>query len=247
MSEFQDQIIYITGAASGFGKLLAERMASEGAKLFLTDINSDQLSATAKGIGAQAKWQQSDVADKQNNQAAVKACVEQWGGLDMAVNNAGIVTPMRNFIDIEEEEYDLLNNVNAKGVFFGMQAQIKQMLSQKKPATILNVSSMAGLGGSPKIAAYGASKHAVVGLTKTAAVEYAKANIRVNAICPFFTPTPLIDQVDEQTKQFLASGAPMKRMAKPEEIVVVMESLLRPSNSYMTGQCIAVDGGVSAF
>ena len=247
MSEFQDKVVFITGAASGFGKLLAERLNKQGAKLFLTDINARQLEETAVSIGSGVEFQQSDVADKAANQASVEACVNQWGRLDLAVNNAGIASGFCSFTDITEDDYDLMQAVNAKGVLFGMQAQIQHMLKRKEGGRILNVSSMAGLGGAPKIGAYAAAKHAVVGLTKTAAVEFAKSGICINAICPFFSPTPLLDSMDEQTEAFLASGSPMKRLGKPEEIVTVMESLLLPSNSYMTGQCVAVDGGVSAF
>ncbi len=246
MSEFEGQTVFITGAGSGFGKLLAESMAKKGAKLFLTDINAGQLKETAKQFGEQAKFMQSDVANLESNINAVDCCVDAWGGLDIAVNNAGIATPPKSFVEITEEEYDAVQNINAKGVFFGMQAQIKHMLNQKG-GRILNVSSMAGLGGAPKLSAYSGSKHAVVGYTKTAAIEYAQKNIRVNAVCPFFTPTPLLEGLDDQALELLARGAPMKRLAEAEEIVAVMEGILLPGNSYMTGQCIAVDGGVSAY
>lgn len=250
MSEFQDKVVLITGAASGFGKLLAERMAAKGAKLFLTDINEAKLESVAQSIGAngtEVGFQKSDVSNKASNQSAVSACVEQLGRIDLAVNNAGAGSGFGSFLDITEEEYDLMQAINAKGVLFGMQAQLAHMLEREGGGRILNVSSMAGLGGAPKIGAYAAAKHAVVGLTKTAAVEFAKSNICINAICPFFSPTPLLDPMDDQAKDFLANGSPMKRLGEPEEIVTVMETLLLPSNSYMTGQCIAVDGGVSAF
>ena len=129
-----------------------------------------------------------------------------------------------------------------------MKYQIAQMLKQEGGGRILNVSSMAGVGAAPRIGAYSAAKHAVVGITKTAAVEYAKKNILVNVVCPFFTLTPLFtDSELVESTDFLAQGSPMKRLGRPEEITNVMLMLCSPGNSYMTGQTIAVDGGVSAF
>lgn len=170
-----------------------------------------------------------------------------FGRLDVGVNNAGILTPMKRFVDTTEEELDRSHAVNTKGVFFCMQQQIRQMLPQGG-GVILNIASMAGLGGAPKLAAYAAAKHAVVGLTRTAAVEYARRGIRVNALCPFYSATPMVtdSEVGEQ-QQFLAQGSPMKRFGTPEEIVAAMLMLCAKENSYMTGQAIAVDGGISAF
>jgi len=177
----------------------------------------------------------------------VEAAISTFGRLDVGVNNAGILTPMKRFIDTTEEELDRSHAVNTKGVFFCMQQQIRQMLEQGG-GVILNIASMAGLGGAPKLAAYAAAKHAVVGLTRTAAVEYARRGIRVNALCPFYSATPMVteSEVGEQ-QDFLAQGSPMKRLGTPEEIVAAMLMLCARENSYMTGQAIAVDGGISAF
>jgi len=180
--------------------------------------------------------------------------VEQFGRLDMAVNNAGIA---HGFIPIHELTGELLDqqmNVNVKGVMFGMKHQIPAMKASGGGA-IVNTSSMAGIGGGPKIGAYAASKHAVIGLTRTAAVESGRKNIRVNAICPYYTRTPMLEGGEglasggeaEQTLAMMAAGSPMKRIGEPEEIVAVMLMLLSPANTYMNGQAIAVDGGVSAF
>jgi NAD(P)-dependent dehydrogenase (short-subunit alcohol dehydrogenase family) len=127
-----------------------------------------------------------------------------------------------------------------------MRYQIEQML-QQEGGSILNVSSMAGVSGAPRMAAYSMAKHAVIGLTKTGAVEYGRNNIRINAICPFFTLTQMVtDMADDNIQSKMSRGAPMKRLGKPEEIVTMMLMMLSPSNTYMTGQCIAIDGGVSA-
>ena len=144
---------------------------------------------------------------------------------------------------------DINYAVNAKGVFFGIKHGIRQMLAQSPPGGIvLNVASMAGIGGAPTIGAYAAAKHAVVGLTKTAAYEYAAKGVRVNAICPFFSPTPLVTDAElGQKMDSLARGTPMKRLGDPEEMVEVMLMLMSPANSYMNGQAVAVDGGMSAI
>ncbi|MFW1673470.1 SDR family NAD(P)-dependent oxidoreductase [Acinetobacter baumannii] len=146
-----------------------------------------------------------------------------------------------------EADLDLSFAVNAKGVFFGMKHQIRQML-QQGGGIILNVASVAGLGAAPKLAAYAAAKHAVVGLTKTAAVEYANKGIRVNAICPFYTTTPMVVDSELKEKQdFLAQASPMKRLGHPSEVVAMMLMMCAKENSYLTGQAIAIDGGVTAY
>ena len=145
--------------------------------------------------------------------------------------------------------FDLQFAVNVKGVMFGMKYQLPQMLSQKQ-GHILNVSSLAGLGGAPKGGAYAAAKHAVAGVTRTAAVEYGRKNVRVNAVCPFYSPTNILNVDGYNTKEAqaqLGMGSPMKRLGEPQEIVNAMILMLSPGNSYMNGQTIAVDGGVTAW
>lgn len=244
--QFQDKVVLITGAAGGFGKLLAQRLSERGAKLVLGDLNEQGVKAVAQSLPGDALGLACDVAKEDQVQALADACISHFGQLDIAVNNAGMSTQMKSLLQITEQEMDLNFAVNAKGVLFGMKSQIPLMLQQG--GSILNVSSMAGLGAAPKLAPYCAAKHAVVGLTKTAAVEFAKKNVRVNAICPFFSYTPLIDSLLESDMEgMMVNGSPMKRLADPEEIVTVMLSMIAPDNTYMTGQCIAVDGGVSAL
>lgn len=250
IDSYQDQVVMITGAASGFGELLARRLAAMGARLVLGDRNVAGLARVATELreaGARVVAEACDVTREDEVRALVEAAVGTFGRLDVGINNAGILTPLKGFIDTSEDELDLSFAVNAKGVFFGMKHQIRQMLAQGGGA-ILNVASMAGLGGAPKLAAYGASKHAVVGLTRTAAVEYARQGIRINAVCPFYSATPMVTESEVGEKeQFLAQGSPMKRLGTPAEIVAVMLMLCARENGYMTGQAIAVDGGISAF
>ncbi len=242
----------ITGAASGFGKLLAGQLADLGARLILGDLNQVALTEVAAALqakGADVLALPCDVTCETDVRTLVEAGVSRFGQLDIGVNNAGISSAMKSFLDTEENDLDINFAVNAKGVFFGMKYQIRQMLKQGG-GCVLNVSSMAGLGGAPRLAAYCASKHAVIGLTKTAAIEFARKNIRVNAICPFYSLTPMVvDGLAGEGPEFLqllASGAPMKRLGQPEEIVSAMLMLCSPDNSYMTGQAIAIDGGLSA-
>lgn len=247
MSNFKDKIVLVTGAASGFGKLLAEKLSEAGAKLVLGDIDEQGLQHLAGTLGPDVAVAVCDVSREDDMRALVALGLESFGGLDIAINNAGISTPMKALVDTTEEDMDTNFAINAKGVFFGMKYQIPAMLRQGG-GSILNVASMAGIYGAPKLTAYTAAKHAVVGMTKTAALEYAKANVRINAICPFFSPTPLVTEgIDPDVLALVASGAPMKRLGEPEEMVSAMLHIVDPDNSYMTGQAIAVDGGVSAI
>lgn len=246
MQNFTDKTVLVTGAASGFGKLLAERLSAAGAKLVLGDRDTEGLSAVEQSLPGEVVAQACDVTKEDQVEALVQAAVTRFGGLDIAVNNAGIAPPMKSLLETTEADMDLNFAVNTKGVFFGMKHQVKVMLTQGH-GCILNVASMAGIGGAPKLAAYAAAKHATVGLTKTAAVEFAKKGIRVNAVCPFFSPTPMVANVSSPDQQaMLAQGAPMKRLGSPDEMVNAMLLIIDPANSYMTGQAIAVDGGMSA-
>lgn len=247
MQNFTNKIVLITGAASGFGKLLAEKLSAAGARLALGDLDRAGLEALQSSLPGEAVVMGCDVTKEAEVEALVTAAVERFGALDIAVNNAGIAPPMKSLLETTEADMDLNFAVNTKGVFFGMKHQAKVMLAQGH-GCILNVASMAGLSGAPKLTAYAAAKHATVGITKTAAVELAKKNIRVNAICPFFSPTPMVTKLSSEADQaFLAKGAPMKRLGAPEEMVNAMLLIIDPANSYMTGQAIAVDGGVSAI
>ncbi|WP_071674109.1 SDR family NAD(P)-dependent oxidoreductase [Nioella nitratireducens] len=244
MGRFDGKVALITGAASGFGKLLAEAMAEEGALLVMGDRNKWGLRHVARGHVA--TYMRCDVTREDKVQALSDLAIEQFGRLDIAVNNAGLAGPMKPLTEIREDEFDLIHAVNAKGVFFGLKHQIPLMRADG--GTILNVASVAGLGAAPKLAAYAAAKHAVVGLTKTAAIEEARNNIRVNAICPFYSDTPMVTQGAMADKQdFLAQASPMKRLGTAQEVVATMLALLDPANSYLTGQAIAVDGGVTAY
>ena len=249
--DFSKQTAIITGAASGFGRALAIELNQRACNVVLSDINESGLEATYKALvnpkACQIKL--ANVVQEESAKALVDLAIASFGNLTMAINNAGIAHSQAPTHQLSEEMFDQQFDVNVKGVAFGMKHQIDAMLKQGG-GHILNVSSLAGIGGAPKGGAYSAAKHAVVGLTRTAAVEYARYNIRVNAICPFFSPTDIMNiegLQSAQDKQKLGLGSPMKRISSIDEIVNVMVLLLSPGNTYMNGQTIAVDGGVSAW
>ncbi len=245
--DFTGKVVLITGAASGFGALLAESFDARGARLVLGDIDEDGLGDIAAQLRGDVLTMGCDVTVEADCAALVDAAVEMYGGLDIAINNAGGCSQMVATTEVSEEFLDQQFALNAKSVLFGMKYQIPVM-QERGGGAIINVSSMAGLGGAPKLSAYGAAKHAVVGMTKTAAVEYARDNIRINAVCPFFALTPLVTDSDfNDMTGFLAQGSPMKRLGEPGEITDVILMLSSPANTYMTGQAIAIDGGVSAY
>ena len=245
--DFSDKTVLITGAAGGFGRLLATRLIYNGARLVLGDLKGRDLEEFSASLSGDVAFLACDVTKEDDQKRLADLAGSRFGGLDIAVNNAGGTLPMKGFLETTEDDLDWNFTLNTKGIFFGMKYQIACMI-EGGGGSILNVASVAGIAGAPKNTAYCAAKHAVVGMTRTAAIEFAKKNIRVNAICPYFSLTPLVTESNliEKKSQFEAA-VPMKRLAEPEEVVAAMLSIISPSNSYLTGQAIAVDGGLSAF
>lgn len=257
---YRDQVVMITGAASGFGKMAASLFAAEGAKLALSDVSGDALMAVADDLRAQGVDVIADVVDVSDEEAVnahVAHISEVYGTLHVGINNAGLGHDLAPLHLLPVEQFDRNYAVNARGVFLCMKAQLPMMLAAGK-GVILNVASAAGLVGAAQLSGYAAAKHAVVGLTRAAADEYARKGIRVNALCPAFAVTPLVeemaDQVSargglsrEQALGHIASRIPMGRVAQPEEIVQAMLWVCAPENSFMTGQALALDGGLTAI
>lgn len=249
--DFSNKTAIITGAANGFGRGLAAELNKRGCSLILSDINQVGLDDTLANLAFpdKARTVVADVAVEANSKKLVDLAISEFGSLNIAVNNAGIAHELAATHELTESIFDSQFGVNVKGVAFGMKYQIPAMLKTGH-GHVLNISSLAGLGGAPKAGAYVAAKHAVTGLTKTAAVEYARYNIQVNAICPFFSPTNIMDVEglnSKEAREMLAKGSPMKRLGDPQEMVNVMLLILSPGNTYMNGQTIAIDGGVTAW
>ena len=258
--DFSGKTVLITGAGRGFGKLLAEQVVVRGGNVVLGDVN-EQVLQVAEAIerrcchdlaSGRAVAMINDVSKESDCKKLVDCAIEHFGQLDIAVNNAGISHELMPFEMIDADIMDRQFAVNVKGVQQGMKYQLAAMRKQNG-GSILNVSSMAGLIGAPRCAGYSAAKHAVIGLTKTAAVEYGKYNVRVNAICPFFSLTDMVTKSGlvqnitlDEAKASLSRGAPLGRLAEPEEIVTMMLMMISPANTYLSGQAIAVDGGKSA-
>lgn len=249
--DFTNQVAILTGAASGFGRALAIGLNERGCKLVLSDVNETGLKETRSMLTRPSDCLifTLDVAKEESAKTMVNAALDSFGKLTIAINNAGIAHKQAPLHEMTGDIFDKQFDVNVKGVAFGMKYQIPAML-KLGGGHVLNIASLAGLGGTPKGGAYSAAKHAVIGLTSTAAVEYGRYNVRSNAICPFFSPTDImsIDGLStDQDKQKLGAGSPMKRISSIDEIVNVMILILSPGNTYMNGQNIAIDGGVTAW
>ncbi|RMH46443.1 MAG: SDR family oxidoreductase [Alphaproteobacteria bacterium] len=260
MSRFAGQSVLITGAARGFGELAAERFAAEGAGLVLSDRDAaglDMVAARLVRAGHDVVFEPGDVAEPELSRRLVALAVTRFGRLDVAVNNAGIVNRPARIPDIAEDVARRVVEVDLLGVFWALQAQLAQMEAQFREGgrggAIVNLASVAGLVGAPTLSIYAAAKHGVVGLTRSAAIEYARRGVRVNAICPSFARTAMVgdtlrDAPDrDRAEADLVRGVPMRRLAEPEEVVQAILWAADPANSFMTGQAIALDGGITAY
>jgi NAD(P)-dependent dehydrogenase (short-subunit alcohol dehydrogenase family) len=247
------KVALVTGGASGIGRATALAFAREGAKLIIADMNEDGGQQTVHMIkehGGEATFVQVDVSQATAVEAMISKTVETYGRLDCAHNNAGIGSRPRVLLhELPEESWDRVLSINLKGVWLCMKYEIIQMLTQGG-GTIVNTASIMGLVGSwSRSGAYNASKHGVVGLTKTAALEYATSGIRVNCVCPGYIRTPLLESLltsqPEMEAQIVARH-PVGRMGRPEEIAEAVVWLCSDAASFVTGHTMTVDGGYVA-
>ncbi|TDB68956.1 SDR family NAD(P)-dependent oxidoreductase [Arundinibacter roseus] len=251
MKRFAEQVVLITGAGSGIGREAALAFAREGGKIAVSDINDDsgaQTVAMVQEIGGESIFIHCDVADPEQIAALVSQTVAYFGGLHIAINNAGVAGNLGKVADVPQAEFHQLVNINLGGVFFGMQHQLRHMQPQGG-GCIVNVASVAGLKALPNSSVYTATKHAVVGLTKAAAMEYARKNIRINAICPVFTRTGMVDQMfalAPDYEQKLVKNIPLGRYGEPADIAQAILWLCDPGNSFVTGLALPIDGGMMA-
>jgi NAD(P)-dependent dehydrogenase (short-subunit alcohol dehydrogenase family) len=247
----REKIAIVTGAAAGIGLATTEALAREGVRVVLADVHDDAgkaAVATLTDQGHDALYVHADVTDDGQVAALVAAAVEHFGGLDLAFNNAGISEPPAPLHEGAPDVWARTLAVNLTGVWSCLRHEIPAMLARGGGA-IVNTASVAGLVGVAGAAAYAESKHGVVGLTKAAALDYARQGIRVNAVCPGVTDTEMVQHYiagDEQTKAAIQAMEPIGRIGRPEEIAAAVLWLLSDQMSYLTGQAVAVDGGFVA-
>src|SRR3989449_7041381 len=252
MAGFVDgKIALVTGGGSGIGQATALVFAREGAKVVVADVvveGGEETVRMIKADGGESLFVKADVSKSPDVEAMVRQAVGTYGRLDCAFNNAGIGGKFALTADDTEDNWDRVISINLTGVWLCMKYEIPQMLKQGGGA-IVNTASDAGLLGVPQMPAYVASKHGVVGLTKTAALEYAKSGIRVNAVCPGVIKTPMVERITGQRAgraERMAAVEPVGRMGKPEEIAEAVVWLCSDAASFVTGLPMPVDGGIIA-
>ncbi|UFH55224.1 SDR family NAD(P)-dependent oxidoreductase [Spirosoma sp. KNUC1025] len=252
MADFTNQIVFITGAGSGIGRTTALAFARAGATVVVAEINEAAGQDTVRQIqltGNKSLFIACDVSSADQIHTAIQMVVDRYGRLDVGINNAGIGGKYARLTEQTQSDFEQLMAINVGGVFYGMQAQIRQMLTQKEGGKIVNVSSIAGVRGMPMGAPYSASKHAVLGLTKTAALEYVRRHIRINAVCPVYTHSAMVDELFREVpdmEEKMRRRIPIGRLGEPEEIAQAILWLCSEENTFVTGQAIQLDGGMTA-
>ena len=249
--DFENKVALVTGAASGMGLATARAFAEAGAAVVLADLDKDAVQVAAEELtsaGCRAIGVVCDVSDEAQAAAMVEQAVATFGSLDMAFNNAGIQVPPSDAADETAENFDRVNAVNLRGVWTAQKHELRQMREQGSGA-IVNCSSLGGLVGLPERAAYHASKHGVIGLTKSVAVEYAPQGVRVNAVCPGVIDTPMVADILQSQADAMAEimkEQPIGRLGRADEIAAAVLWLCSPGASLVAGVALPVDGGFTA-
>jgi NAD(P)-dependent dehydrogenase (short-subunit alcohol dehydrogenase family) len=250
---FAGKVALVTGAGGGIGLATAEAFARAGASVVVADRDEAAIGNTADGLraaGHNAIAVTCDVTDAAQVEAMIELAVRTYGQLDAAFNNAGVNSDAAAFLETSDDEFDRVMNVNLRGVWNCMKGELRQMLAQGSGA-IVNCSSIGGMKGSKGRSAYSASKHAVIGLTRSAALDYAAKGIRINAVCPGIVGnTPMAARVtknyDPDIVTAFVAAEPIGRLGEPEEIAAAVLWLCSPAASFMVGHAMAVDGGILA-
>ena len=251
MADFTNKIVLVTGGASGIGRAAALAFAQNGAKVVVSDFVEPGGMETVRMIRdlqGEAMFVRADVSDLTEVANLMKQVMDTYGTLDIAVNNAGYQGVRASTVDYPQAEWQRVIEVNVTGVWYCMKHEIDLMM-QQGDGVIVNLASVAGLVGFPYHSAYAASKHAVVGLTKTAALEYIRKGIRINAVCPGFTDTPMVQRVMEEDPAYgqrLVGHVPARRLGTPEEVAAAILYLCDDQSGFVTGHCLVLDGGITA-
>lgn len=246
--DFAGKIAIVTGGASGIGEAVALAIAARGGQVVVADINqgaAEKVVTAISDAGGSAKAITADVADPSAVEAMVQFAVDIYGGLDVAINNAGIGGPLSLTGEYPVDGWRRVIDINLNGVFYGMRYQIPAML-RRGGGAIINVASILGAVGTANSPAYITAKHGVLGLTKAAAIEYATRNIRINSVGPGYIETPLLASLDEATMQVLVNLHPMKRLGTSEEVAALIVFLASDEAAFITGSYHLVDGGYTA-
>ncbi len=246
----KDKIVLLTGASSGIGEVAAMRYAEEGAHLVLAarrEKEGEAVAEQARAKGVDAIFVKTDVANPEDCRNLVRAAVAHFGRIDVACNNAGIEGDIIPIVEQSDDNFERVIDINVKGTWYCMQAQLQQMVEQGHGGAVVNIGSVASLIGFPGAAAYSASKHAMVGMTKVAAQEYAEAGVRVNLVCPALIETTMADRFtggkETDVEAYIMSLTPMRRRGTPEEVAELILWLSDDVASYVTGASYPVDGG----
>jgi len=251
MADFMNKTVLVTGGGSGIGRATALAFAQKGAKVVVSDFvepGGQETVQMIRSLQGEAMFVRADVSDINEVANLLKQTVDTYQSLDIAVNNAGYQGVRAPTAGYPEAEWQRVIDVNVTGVWYCMKVELDQMMQQGN-GVIVNLASVAGLVGFPHHSAYAASKHAVVGLTKTAALEYIRKGIRINAVCPGFTDTPMVQRVMEEDPvygQRLVDRIPVRRLGTPEEVAAAILYLCDDQAGFVTGHCLVLDGGATA-
>jgi 3alpha(or 20beta)-hydroxysteroid dehydrogenase len=251
--DFGGQVAIVTGAGGGIGRAVSLALAVAGARVLVSDVSvsdGEQTTALIRERGATARFMIADVSREADVAACVAGVLGDWGRIDILMNNAGWQGPIQPLVDCSVEMFDKVMSINVRGVFLGLKHVLPVMITQRRGA-VVNTASLAAYVGSHSLAPYAASKHAVLGLTKSAALEVARKGVRVNAVCPGPVDTPMIDAIEaaqapgdaQALRAKRAATIPDGRYAKPDEVANLMVYLASDYANHITGQGIQINGG----